>query len=464
MSSAKENLSRRAEPGDVNHSGSHLKGVKAVSLETVAQNESPAPGNLNLRVLPKTQYKFTKVTNSRGAEITGLWERNGRYYYQLSVPGKHCRRVPLRDEENQPVKTVTDAEDAIYRLRMQKRQGDLPSSQRAPAFHEHAKTYLSWITETNAKKPKTIAQEKSSLKRWTEFLGGIRLTKITRKHIGDYALKRKKDGIGNRAVNVDVIGLSNCLKFAKDRGVLPNRLPTEGWKALPYKAERRKLFSRAEFERICQVAGEKRPDGSFRFRNGELLSDLIRLMLFSGARVTSALATLWSDVKWDQRQLHLRNTKYSKNIEVDFNDNLERLLKDMHARRLPDSECLFPGTRSEGSVGSLRKTFELVREAANLPTLTFHSARHAFVSACVASGADLVSIASWLGHSDSSLISKVYAHMSNEVAKRAAKKVSFGTPAASTDAAPAQNVDLSKLSVEDLLKLVQQKLSVGNKP
>lgn len=58
-----------------------------------------------------------------------------------------------------------------------------------------------------------------------------------------------------------------------------------------------------------------------------------------------------------------------QNVVVDFNDELEVVLKDMYARRLPDSDCMFPSTREDENVGSLRATFEKVREEAGLPNL-----------------------------------------------------------------------------------------------
>jgi integrase len=51
---------------------------------------------------------------------------------------------------------------------------------------------------------------------------------------------------------------------------------------------------------------------------------------------------------------------------------------------------MFPGTRTELNVVSLRKTFESVREAAGIPNLHFHDTRHYFISSCVASGVDEV--------------------------------------------------------------------------
>ena len=49
---------------------------------------------------------------------------------------------------------------------------------------------------------------------------------------------------------------------------------------------------------------------------------------------------------------------------------------------------------------------------------------------CVMSGIDFMTIARWVGHQDGGiLIGKVYGHLSNEHAKRQAKKIDFGAGA-----------------------------------
>jgi integrase len=256
-----------------------------------------------------------------------------------------------------------------------------------------------------------------------------------------------------------VLALSNCLKFAKDQGWFSGKLPTEGYKRLKYVAPKRPLFTKEQLEHLCQVAMKKNADGTPRFRNGELLADAIRFMRTTGARVTSAMSTRWSDVDWKQRQVHLRNTKYDKNIVVDFNDELEAVLKEMHARRLPDTDCMFPATRDAGSIGSLRATFEIVREEAGIPNLHFHDTRHHFISECVMSGVDIMTIAKWVGHSDGGmLIGKVYGHLSNEHAQRAAKKVTFGNGGKESNARRPNADNLQNLSVEELLQILKLKL------
>lgn len=345
-------------------------------------------------------------------------------------------------------------------LRKKKRHGELPNPGRAPQFNEYVAHYVSFITESCKKKPKTIFQERSVLYGWVRFLGNTRLTQITRQHINEYVLNRKQAGVGNRTANYDVLALNNCLKFAKEEGWLKNRLPTEGYKRLKYVAPKRPLYTKEQFDHVCHIATQKNADGTPKYRNGELLADLIRFMRTTGARVTSALSTRWSDVDWKQRQVHLRNTKYDKqNVVVDFNDELEAVLKEMYVRRQPDSDCMFPATRTEGSVGSLRKTFEEVRKAAGLPNLHFHDARHFFISACVMSGIDFMTIARWVGHSDGGmLIGKVYGHLSNEHAQRAARKVTFGGDDRKPEVTGNNGVNLDDFSAEELFKLLQQKL------
>jgi integrase len=429
--------------------------------EPVALLEFPAAQSAApvLAVVPKNPVGFIKAKDSLGLAVEGLWQRNGRFYCQLSIPGKGCRRFPLLDENNQPVETVTQAVEAMHELRKKKRQGELPAPMHDPQFDKHVLQYLFFIETTGRKRPKTIVQEKSILKGWAKYLRDTRLTQITRRHINEYVLQRKQAGVGNRTANYDVLALSNCLKFAKDQGWFNGKIPTEGYKRLKYVAPKRPLFTREQLEHLCRVATQKNADGTPKYRNGELLADAIRFMRTTGARVTSAMATRWSDVDWQQRQVHLRNTKYDKNVVVDFSDELEAVLKEMYARRLPESECLFPAASDEaGSIGSLRGTFEKVREEAGLPNLHFHDTRHFFASVCVASGVDFMTISKWLGHGDGGmLVGRVYGHISNEHAQRAAKKISFGNVGRVPQATETTAVNPHDLSVEELVQLLKQK-------
>jgi hypothetical protein len=57
---------------------------------------------------------FSKVLDGRKQPVRGLWERNGRFYAQLTVENriasvKKVRRVPLADKNGVPVATAAQA-------------------------------------------------------------------------------------------------------------------------------------------------------------------------------------------------------------------------------------------------------------------------------------------------------------------------------------------------------------------
>lgn len=87
---------------------------------------------------------------------------------------------------------------------------------------------------------------------------------------------------------------------------------------------------------------------------------------------------------------------------------------------------------------SFRDSLILARQAAGIPQFGFHDSRHFFISMCVMSGIDFMTIARWVGHQDGGiLIGKVYGHLSNEHAKRQAGRIDFGSKKPVDDSTPA---------------------------
>jgi len=157
------------------------------------------------------------------------------------------------------------------------------------------------------------------------------------------------------------------------------------------------------------------------------------LMAYSGARRNETLRLRWEDVDFGRAHITIGADGLAKNHEhraVDFNPKLEAHLRAMWSRRAPDSEWLFPSPqRGERDVHA--KTFmeslRLARTAAGMPGFGFHDCRHFFISYCVMSGIDFMTIARWVGHKDGGfLIGKVYGHLSNEHAKAQGQRVNFG--------------------------------------
>lgn len=367
---------------------------------------------------------YQKVCDGRKQPIRGLWVRNGQFYARLTVEDATGRKSTIR-KRLEGAQTVPQAQKALAALLEQRDKNSLPVLKRTPKLADYAKTYFAhYELVKDAKRPATIAKERGALALWTAHMGETRLDRITKAQINAFIARRQGAGISGRTVNLDVIALRNVLKMAVDDGWL-KYLPTQNLRPLKWTARKRSLVTAGDIDNLCAKALSSS-------KNGQRLADYLRLMAYTGARRSEALRLCWRDVDFERGQMTIGADGLTKNGEartVDFYPKLEAHLKAMFKRRQPDSQFLFPSSQ-RGDKDAPAKTFTesllLARAAAGLPAFGFHDCRHFFISFCVMSGIDYMTIARWVGHKDGGvLIGKVYGHLSNEHAKQQAQRISF---------------------------------------
>jgi integrase len=385
---------------------------------------------------------FAKVLDGRKQPIRGLWVRNGRFYAQLKVENpitglKKTRRVPLNDKEGNRVQTAAQAVGELKRLQTQRADNQLPVIGRTPKFSDYVTHYVAFISSgQGTKKPGTIQKEKAILARWTDYLGQLRLDQIKRVHVNRFIEKRLKDEVSPRTINLNIIALRVVLKKALEDGLI-QRLPTEGLRPLKTTTRKRPLFTTDDLEKLCEAAAGERKDKDGVVvpvtENGVQFIDYIKFLAYCGARRNEALAMRWQDVDLKQRQLTIGAEGDTKNRSarvVDFNPKLKAHLLDMKSRRAPDSQWLFPSPQrgdKDIPAKTFRESLGLARTQAKMPDFNFHDCRHHFISMCVMSGVDFMTIAAWVGHRDGGvLIGKVYGHLANEHRRAMAERVNFG--------------------------------------
>jgi integrase len=362
--------------------------------------------------------------------------RNDRYYGQLWIDvgngRKGPRRIPLVDQDGQPIRTLSTAKEALEIKRHERRQNKLPAPGRKPLFSDYTETYFEKAT-VKRKRPGTVENERQAIGRWSDHLGHLRIDRIRTPILAAYVDKRLKGGlfsgrklapVSERTVNLDILMLRNILKMAVDDGHLvdlPRIKPLEEGPV-----PKRQLVTPDEFERLLICAR------SACRRNGDELVDYLRFLAYSGAREQEALRIKCIDVDFESERVTIGSDGMAKNGEsrtVEFNAHLGALLREMQKRRAPDCSWIFPsprrGARDE-HVRSFRESFKLARKAAKLDWMGFHDLRHYFCSVCVMAGIDFMTIAAWLGHKDGGiLVGKVYGHLLDEHRQKAAKLVNF---------------------------------------
>lgn len=379
---------------------------------------------------------YTKVLDGRKQPVRGLWKRNERFYAQLtfedsSTGKKEVRRVPLVEQSTKlPVATVAEAIKALERLKTQREDSALPILKRTPKLTEAVEAYFASLKKlSGAKTAGTIAKEKGALAIWTEAIGHVYVDKITKAMINRVREDRQAAGMSARTVNLDLIALRNALKYCRDNDWL-RTLPYV--KPLPSKPKTRPFYSAAEIDQICASACEVS-------KNGTEFTDYLQLMASSGGRRNETLRLQWPNVSFENEQLTIGADGLSKNHEarhVDFNPKLKALLKEMNGRKAPDTKYLFPSPQ-RGDKDRSAKTFKETLNAARahaaekyenpkLAKFGFHDCRHHFISMCVMSGVDFMTIAKWVGHKDGGvLIGKVYGHLADQHKKNMAAKINF---------------------------------------
>jgi integrase len=392
-----------------------------VQAHETASKSQIAPPATNVKPPVKHRYRFTSVKDSRNRKVRGLWRRGEKLYMQTRVSGERsARRIPLK------AASLEAARAEMADLKKQKRIEGLPDTGLRPLFADRADEYLKFhrTASDSGKKARTIDREGHSLVHWKRAIGNVRLDKITKPMITGVIKSRLAAGIKPRTVNIDVIVLRNVLKEAKEDGLIVH-LPTEGMRPKKVKTPIRQLLTPAAFDDLCNAAAECG-------KNQVQVLDYLRLLAYSGARRDETLALKWEDVNFDRKFLRIGADGSSKNSKaryVDFNSQLELHLKEMAARRAPDSEWLFPSPqrgKTDKATKTFRDSFVAAREKAKLLWVGFHDLRHYFASMAVMSGIDFKTIAEWLGHQDGGmLVSKVYGHLLPEHRQRMAERLVF---------------------------------------
>lgn len=328
-----------------------------------------------------------------------------------------------------------------------------------PTLADYVNESCSAQLDASGKRPASIEKEKGYLRAWVKQIGGVRLNKTRPHHVQKFLTKLSGKGYAARSVNLYLLAIRGAIKAARRDGHIKPPLPYEciDWKKFDQKA--RSLYTPEELDLLCEVSLEAT-------KNGRQFVDYLRFLQFSGARRTEALRVRWDDVNFERGQVTIGAEGDSKNREprvVDFNPRLADHLRDMHSRRQPDSQWLFPSPQRGKASHTYMESLRLARAAVScvcqdcrrvtvgaetpkcghcgseriqrrepllppkLQRFGFHDARHHFVSLGVMSGIDYMTLARWVGHKNGGvLIGKVYGHLADEHRKAQAARLNFG--------------------------------------
>jgi integrase len=365
--------------------------------------------------------RFLPVLDSRKRKVRGVVQRNGKFYAQMRItlPNGKSKAIRIPLEATRLDEATAEAE----KRRTEKRGGEVHLPGHRPNFKDLVALYKESAV-FKSKKQGTQENETQALKRWVECLGAKRIDWIEVGDLSAFRDERKKGGVSNRTINLDVTAFNNAMRFAQEHEKKWLKASPRVKKLKEEPAKRRQLLTRQQIDLLMEKASVS--------ENADLLRFYIRFLYSTGCREQEALRVRKQDVDLNREVVAIGSEGESKNKqwrEVQFNSSLREVLTELMVALPDDCSWLFPSPqrgKKDLAAKSLRESFYLIRKEAKLEWVGFHDFRHFFASQCVMGGIDYMTIAKWLGHQDGGmLVAKVYGHLNDDHQRKAASKLKF---------------------------------------
>lgn len=177
-----------------------------------------------------------------------------------------------------------------------------------------------------------------------------------------------------------------------------------------------RFLNDAEIERLFKTLDDLEASA----RISRAGADIVRMLVYTGARRREIADLKWSEVDFSRRILLLppERTKAggrNRYRAIALSSTAAELLQKRRPEEGPAGVYVFPMPSDDRPIQNLYKVWQRVRTAAGLPDLRLHDLRHTFASTALASGAPLASVGRALGHSSASSTQR-YAHLRDETA------------------------------------------------
>lgn len=344
--------------------------------------------------------------------------------------------------------TVDKARDEAKRLQGEHAGGKDPGDRKAqerrlPTVAELAARYLSDYAEPH-KKARTVIEDRALLglearrpRTIAAELGGMRVDRVT----GDDATRfhlslRSTPTRANRALAL----LSHMFTMAEKWRILPfGSNPCRGVERFKEK-KRERFLSLEELARVGVVldasdrlakAGQSVTEGA----ENPFAIAAVRLLIFTGCRLSEVLAMRWSDVDLKRGTLRIPEPKEGKPKTVVLNAPAAKVFATLP--RLEGNPFVIAGRKEGEHLTDLEHPWMRLRTKAGLEGVRLHDLRHSFASVAVAGGASLPIIGALLGHSQPQTTAR-YAHLSADPLRAASEAIGAQISAAMSpkDGAP----------------------------
>ena len=234
-----------------------------------------------------------------------------------------------------------------------------------------------------------------------------------REHATDDAGKRARKSTANRILTI----FKAILNKAYEDEMVPS---SEAWKKV-------KPFADVD-EPIVRYL---KADEAMRLINACPLDlrQLVKGALYSGARYSELAGATVSDYSPDTQSLYIRPSKSGKGRHVPLNPEGAKHVAACCVGKKGNAQIFMRADGADwGKNYHVRAMLEACKNGGIDPAIGFHQLRHTYASLLAQQGADLLTISKLLGHADTRITSRHYAHLCDKTLANAVNRFlpSFG--------------------------------------
>lgn len=335
----------------------------------------------------------------------------GIYYRETG--GERRYIVWFSDEAGEHTQTLpigATLEDAILlKGKLQQRRADGEAILRTrktvgELLDEWLETRRGFLTES------TVLNYEGGIRRLKKTFGSRRITELTPSEIAALIMRMQKAGLKAATIKKTLTPLRCAYTVAVRDGLVASSpvvklLAHERPKA---DAGKRRCLSQGEISSLLRATRSRDGNESLQWKA------LFSLLIFTGLRISEALALTWEDITPEGVVVRKGKTAAAERMVI-LIPAVRSLLTRLRLSQAPGVEFVFATQQGSplGRRNALRALHATCKHA-GIEKYTLHELRHTFASILIAQRELPTLVAKQMGHADPGVTMSVYAHLWNE--------------------------------------------------
>jgi len=321
--------------------------------------------------------------------------------------------------------TKKKAKEKLREIEDQLRRGIYLPDKKIPTFKQVAKDWIEY-KKPNLRHSTWSVYEGHTRNHFDEF-NLIKINRVTTAKVEKWITARHNEGMNIATIKKILVTLGQIMAYAVRHGYVDYNPARD--------AERPRGNGESEESKIrvltpVEINAFLDAEEDMKYRT------LFRLAIFSGARQGELLGLKWSDVDWENNQIHIQRTFNNQrwystktdasNRKIDLGPAMMKELKEWKLACPPnDLDLIFPNEAGQpiNHNNLVKRYFEPALKKVGIEKIRFHDLRHTYASLLIEQGENIKYIQAQLGHSNPTVTLSVYAHLMNPVNQEAPSKL-----------------------------------------